>query len=227
MPPVSHRDDSLSIPRDPFQCHRCTDGPGTVLQFMGTGAFTFAGRMFWHLVEKFEAPMQNGPVPATALTPRPPLMFRDLLERSPSLQTFDAAEWAAMIGARSAHYGQEAVVIDPPDDPNDPPHSSSESTPNWLSPVLAERRIRDIVGDNVFAVLAGPMLDQWQTNKENYSPKSPQDSLLLVDGLLERLSESFTCFGGGPRWDIGRLDQTVRDWCYTIISTPSQVEGIE
>ena len=96
---------------DPFQCHRCTDGPATVLPFLGSGAFSFAGRIFWHLVERFETERGNDhlsePIRMSPAMNSPPLRFQDLLEKSNSSHSIEPKNWIKMVEARIAYRRQE------------------------------------------------------------------------------------------------------------------------
>ncbi|KAK2606329.1 hypothetical protein QQS21_003260 [Conoideocrella luteorostrata] len=211
---AGQRNSHLSVLRDPFQCNRCQNGPATLLPFLGAGAFTFAGRMFWYLVEKYEAAKHDSlQLPARATLPK----FRDLLDQSTS-QNIDPVYWIKMTEARLARYRQAAGSV-PPTSQDTLVAEEPTSAPKWLSPILAEQRIRHIVGDHVFAVLAAPMLDRWEVNRGN----PVHDNVELIEGLLDRLSELYECSGDGPRWNASTFDWAVGDWCRSIIGAPAMV----
>ncbi|CAM1509641.1 Fc.00g033800.m01.CDS01 [Cosmosporella sp. VM-42] len=219
-----------SIRPDPFQCHRCTDGPAAILPFLGSGAFTFAGRVFWYLVEKFEATKHDYSSQSLSRPPTlkrmPSLQFRDLLDESKSLQNLDTAHWIAMIEARLADHRQHVVLGDLDASSANLLKRTLEAQDlarkdaplKWISPMSVEKRIRAIVGDDVFAVLATPALARWEARGRNHE-YAVEDSTELIDGLFENLSESYVCFGDGPQWNIETFDVALRRWCLSIIDT--------
>ncbi|KAF7561269.1 hypothetical protein G7046_g2887 [Stylonectria norvegica] len=222
-----------SIRTDPFHRHRCTNGVSTVLPFLGSGAFTFAGRVFWYLVEKFESTKQEYtsqlPSRSSMMSQKPLRQFRDLLNKSRSLQNLDTAQWIAMIEARIADRKQHVVLGDLDASSVNALERSLEAQElarkdapsKWISPMTVEQRVRAIVGDDVFAVLATPALARWEARGRNqdHAVQDPQDGMELIDGLFENLAESFVCFGDGPHWNIETFDAELRRWCLSIIDT--------
>lgn len=213
------------IAPDPFQRHRCDNAVAAVLPFLGGGAFTVAGRIFWHIVKKLE----TGKHPSPSLQENPfvkgPLRFSDLLHKSKVFQDIEPSRWVAMIEARLAYR-------EPQPDPHDADNMSlgspiksvertqaevnhSDSNVNWLSIMSAEERIRAVVGDEVFAVLATPGLD---SHEDNNRITHSQHSVTIIDDLLDSLSESFVCFGNGPQWTMETFDGALRQWCYSVIN---------
>lgn len=193
---------------DPFQLCGCREGLGAILPFMGRRGLTFAGRMFWHLVERSEAAMAPGSA-LQALSQTD--MSYELKEFVQSLdfEGIDIKSWATAIQERVESHQRTAVADVPP-----LPIASDTQVwqgSRWLSPVFAERRIREIVGDEVFGVLASPMLD------EMHRKKSALAGSPLINDLLDKLTGSYVCYGSGPHWEVNSLDATVGEWCRSII----------
>lgn len=193
---------------DPFQLCGCKDGFGAILPFMGRGGLTFAGRMFWHLVERCEAATAPGSALQVLSLTDVSYEFQELV-KSLDCRRVDIKSWATAIQRRVESHQRTAVADVPPL----PLASDTQmwQTSRWLSPVFAERRIREIVGDEVFGVLASPMLDEMQ-RKNSALVGSP-----LINDLLDKLTGSYVCYGSGPHWEANSLDATVGEWCRSII----------
>ena len=78
--------------------------------------------------------------------------------------------------------------------------------------------MRVIVGDDVFSVLATPLLQRWESNGRRKNVFDHRNSD-LIEGFLDTLSDSYVCFGDGPRWDIESFDVVLKDWCLSIIGS--------
>lgn len=228
---------TVTIYRDPFHCHKCTEGAASILPFLGKGAFTFAGLIFWHLVEKHEARVhakQTIPwyqqVPQRALeaggtvtdpgTCETPPRLSDIIYQAPLVEDTNAAVWIEMAEARMQYYSKQSERFPTEDDSNDLV-VSQDTSHDWLSPISAEQRIRSIVGDQVFAVLATPAIERWERKNRNRS-YTRDENKVLVDGLLDRLSETFVCMGNGPHWDAKDFDSMFLEWCSPITGFQAQ-----
>ncbi|TPX09062.1 uncharacterized protein E0L32_001676 [Thyridium curvatum] len=222
-----------SVSRDPFQYYRCEHGAATVLPFLGMGALTISGRIFWHLTEKFEAALYGDLIsPRNSLehsttAAEPPPRLVDLLRRSKSMQHTEPYQWIAMVDERVDLARREAArdgiehpsrleTLQFPIIDHDTP-SSTGSGIDWLSPITAEKRIREIVGDDVFAVLATPALDRWEARHNHRHESQQSEGADLIESFLDILSNSFVCFGDGPRWARAKFDDLLRAWCLSLI----------
>lgn len=221
-------DPRLSIDRDPFQRSEYTTGSAVVLPFLGAGAFTLAGRMFWSVVKRFEAAVHDCGLPRhlrpsiykPMALPYPTLSdLRDQsacfwdIEPDPWLATIDArlARQNAIAGSADTAYSitQSDLILVEKD-----PASRETSNLKWLSPISAEQRIRAVVGDDVFAVLASPQAECREMDAKGYPGLS---SIAAIDGFLDKLAESYVCFGDGPQWDMSTFDDSLRGWCHSLI----------
>lgn len=215
---------------DPFQCSPCAEG-AAIMPFLGAGAFTFAGRIFWHLIEKHEELLKkqklllqsNGltsePVYTSDATSRR-AAFIDLLSVAGTVRDVDPSSWVGMIEKRLGVYhkewschtisrGEVHRVLQPPMVGS----SRDLNACQMLSPFTAAQRVRSVVGDDVFAVLAQPVVDRFERKRDAHRA---EDSGELVDGFLDMLAETFMCDGFGPLWDVRQFDESLRSWLSSV-----------
>ena len=181
---ITLADSQTTILRDPFHCYRCSDGPAALLPFLGPGAFTFAGRIFWHLVERYETAQYENtvlsqPLETYTVESKPSLELIDFLDQSTHLQHVEPAGWIEEIEAHvasrrdkfnnSAYLGASDLSRKAAGAPHHVYHRRAPS--HWLSPMSAEQRMRAIVGDDVFALLVSPALDRWQAKQRRHGSK--------------------------------------------------------
>ena len=235
---IAQSTNMLTMYRDPFQCTTCTEGAAAVLPFLGPGAFTFAGLIFWHLVEKHEArahaqePPLAFPRPQLELEQRAlepvgvwistddggvPLRFTDLITQTSPGHASDTEAWIKMTEARMKYYQIQSQGHSSEHGSHTSPASQTKRR-NWLSPITAEQRIRAIVGDQVFSVMATPAIERWEKKNRDRAQalQSLDESRVLVDGLLDKMSETFVCMGNGPHWDARDFDSMFLEWCSPI-----------
>ncbi|KAJ1329771.1 hypothetical protein MN608_06507 [Microdochium nivale] len=227
---------------DPFQRVLGENWLTTMLPYLGNGAFTLSGRLFWRLVAKWEVitrthlDVQTAPVhlltassaPGTSLPWR---SVKDLLDYSIRQQKENAVHeqdmkaWRDVISSRLSYGFDNGILAI-----LDPRSRGDEALPQkqnnrWLTPMQVEERIRFVVGNEVFAILARPVLDRWE-EKVKKRPEGAHSlldcdvlgdgndgvPLLLIDTLLNWVVEQYTCFGDGPRWSLKRLDEGLQEW---------------
>jgi hypothetical protein len=211
-----NRPESVHHWHDPFYSQRCVSGAATVLPYVGAGAFTIAGRIFWHLIDYLDAStaMSVDVLAAAATGPdkhRNRTGLQELINRSGTMMHFNPAEWSAAINSRMETYTRHGLV-----EVQDP--KVREWTPGtWLSPMMAEQRIRSVVGDDVFSLLATPLLSRWEAAKSKRGNiRAPSDYTEVVDTFLRILPSRYVCFGDGPRWRLQEFDEALRDWCVSV-----------
>ncbi|KAH7033599.1 uncharacterized protein B0I36DRAFT_348636 [Microdochium trichocladiopsis] len=215
----------MEIINDPLQRVACDSWLGTILPFLGSGAFTLAGRIFWRLTAHWEA-MTNmhQVVQLPARLPAVPIQstqwpsLRDLMYGSvyQDLHEFDVESWKDSVSSRLSYSHGHGIL---------PIHDSKtrNKTPvRWLTPTEVEQRIRYAVGNEVFAVLTQPTLERWEKSgdvfafkhgPEGSARKEMADGEDLVDALLDWVVANYTCFGDGPRWSLRQFDEGLREWC--------------
>jgi hypothetical protein len=214
---------------DPFQFAGSASPPADILPFIGAGAYTFAGYMFWSIMQKFkeevdESRMHGDHAEEGQLVRNLPRINFQQFEDSSNLywdmktsflisvvQT--RLEWLnekksnysgnmgkSSVEMMSWHGLQRLVELDYA--------SRGEDVANWLSPMGVEGRLRKVVGDEVFAVLAATAKENMATNTFNAMP--------ILDKLFDKLTHTCVCFGDGPRWNIHVFDRILGDWLNTI-----------
>lgn len=234
----------------PIRCKECEAINTSVLQFIGVSSFNFASILFWHIFLKHEAMHHGQEtllewqhrklrlLKAAGVTVdsegdvKVPL-YPNLVLQAASLQDSEPEAWLSKVESRldyckrqsiryylSAQNGQHGDMAQPHPYQWVEPTASSENTHKWLSPTCAERRIRFIVGEEVFAAMAGPMIERWEQSKDIRMPKGSTE---MIDRLLDSLSDTLACSGDGPQWDTEVFDATVMEWCLAV--TRSQTDA--
>ena len=222
---------------DPFQYLAVNTPPPDMLPYLGNGAYCFAGRIFWAVLEMtmdsmyelcFLEPADPGLKPFVTIKPRSG--FHRVVERldpaTPSRITYlSALSEAQMTEAESAQAGDSTISSLATDNSDKIVRSSW-----WLSqlierervhyetadrvPVLTlaevEKRVRHIVGDDVFSVISRAAIDSMQKQE------SDKTGGVLLEGLLSGLGETFMCFGNGPCWNARDFDAVLRKWLSSI-----------
>ena len=222
---------------DPFQYLAANTPPPDMLPYLGNGAYCFAGRIFWAVLEMtmdslyelcFLEPADPGLKPFVTIKPRSG--FHRVVERldptTPSRITYlSALNEAQITEAESTKPGNSTIGSLATDNGDKIVRSSwwlsqlierervyYETTDRGLLLTLAdvEKRVRHIVGDDVFAVLSRAAIDSMQKEE------SDKTGGVLLGGLLLGLGETFMCFGNGPCWNARDFDGVLRKWLLSI-----------
>ncbi|RYP53600.1 hypothetical protein DL768_001464 [Monosporascus sp. mg162] len=245
-------EDYIMIHPDPFHCHQSTNGAALVLQFLGPAAFTFAGCIFWHIIGKQEAllraqanllkykhrAMRQQHLFMTGRSDsfdEPSMVLSELVPVTGLVQESGPEDWLSMIERRLDHYrlrGQRYAAThagrQPVPGPLYTPSSSfDELSHRWLTPLTIEQRIRAIVGDALFAVLVSPAVNRFEQDNGYYIKEESKErgEAVLIDGLLDLLSENFVCRGTGPLWDTAVFDQTFAWWFASVTGNQPAAYG--
>lgn len=220
-----------SIPPGSLQPHRCHKDMSIVLPFVGAAAFTFSGLMFWHLVERNEAlsELQTATRPLSITEQQSCMgLFQQSAVWPHASTTFWINEIKVRLTTRYAiMYGPSPpVVLSPGSSSSSSPTDGPFQQTSWLSIMDAEKRVRDIVGEAVFAFLTGPALETWAACTEGRLPggklevRRPGE---VVSGLLGALSDIHQCSEDGPGWDMRGFDDVVRRWCHSVIDKAAPI----
>lgn len=234
----------FTIYPDPLHCSSCRQGIAVATPFLGSGAFTFSGRLFWHIVDRHESGVHVHESLEEYRRRKQWLMdttlpmsdsdsddmetrLQDLVARNPTA-TAGGNTWHTMIESRTNYHKENKNYIPAPASARNHCHPKAwaaesagrlkvyRQARNWLSLTTVEKRLRAIVGDEVFAVMATRMLERWEKRDRDGRPL--QDSPELMEGFLDRLSASVICLGElGPHWDLEDFDTMFREWCSSVM----------
>lgn len=222
------------------RCKECEAINSSLLKFIGVSSFDFASILFWHIFLKHEA-QHHGQETLLQWQNRKQRLLTsagvlaeaqgqaahpNLVMQAASLQNSGPEAWLAKVEARLDYCKRQSfsyyLTNKAGQDAGSPlaeEHewlenmSSGEAPKKWLSVTCVECRIRFIVGEEVFAAIAGPVIDRWEQGKDMLTLK---ESTGMIDKLLDALSDTLICSGNGPRWDVGVFDATVKEWCLSV-----------
>jgi hypothetical protein len=195
---TQHRLD-FSVWLDPLHYLRVSLPPQDLLPYLGTGADTFAGLLFWSVMEH----SQSGCSYHDTGT-----IIKAGLGHSAATKDIKPSFIQTMARARieyknTGSISQEHAVAGE-DDLGlvlcrlvEADYRSKGKDPNqWLSCVGIEKRIRRAVGDGGLNLLG-----QAANGRGNLTLHS------LLEGMLCKLYDTSVCFGDGPRWNVEVVDQ--------------------
>ncbi|KAL2203303.1 hypothetical protein CC79DRAFT_1326042 [Sarocladium strictum] len=230
---------------DQNRCRECEAINSSLLKFIGVSSFDFASILFWHIFLKHEA-QHHGQETLLQWQHRKQRLLTsagvlaeaqgqtahpNLVMQAASLHNSAPGVWLSKVEARLdyckrqsfAHYlaaktGQDAGAGPAEGHEWLENKTSGDGPQKWLSVTCVESRIRFIVGEEVFAAIAGPVIDRWEQGKDMLKLKQSTE---VIDKLLDALSATLICSGNGPRWDVGTFDATVKEWCLSV--TKSQI----
>ncbi|KAK0389905.1 hypothetical protein NLU13_3478 [Sarocladium strictum] len=218
--------DASKLDKQPMRCKECENINTSLLRFIGVSSFNFASILFWHIFLKHQASHHNQDtlvewqlrkerlltaagvkVDSKGGVVVPP--YPNIVLEAAALQDSGPEAWLSKVEARldyckrqSVHYylsresGQHGDAVQPCVYPWVDTASPNGGIHQWLTPTCAEQRIRFMVGEEVFAALASPMIERWEQGKDIRKPKEATD---MIDKLLDRLVDTLMCSGDGPR----------------------------
>lgn len=217
---------------DPFQCAACSEGMAVILPFFGPAAFTFSGRIFWRMMEMHEATSHADDSPSlvkqrlraaehsiTGTAHGDMDSFRAALDMGQTCgqgldpvirESFTLLE-KRLQSAREGRCSPEKQVKAQ----LRASHPAQATSGEMLSLLHAEKRFREAVGDDVFAVVAQPAVDHWEARHRYLENPGGHD---LIDGFFDRLFETSICTGGGPQWRSEVFDECLQEWVRLITS---------
>ncbi|KAI2465482.1 hypothetical protein F4781DRAFT_424744 [Annulohypoxylon bovei var. microspora] len=187
--------------------------PDDILPYLGPGSKTFAGVLFWDLMDHSQRKC-----------PRPHSDEVTLIQRGLSHSKV-TENWAisyihAMVDARQEY--RQTGSISPQyasaaeqdlgtivrDRITAEYHDLGKDPDQWLSTQGIEKRVRSMVGDDAFALL-------------ETAAKGEGDPALryFFENIECKLHETCVCFGDGPRWNVDIVDGLFLDWAHTAFWT--------
>ncbi|KAI2778039.1 hypothetical protein F4815DRAFT_478533 [Daldinia loculata] len=183
--------------------------PDDIIPYLGPGSKTFAGILFWSIMDHAQKKCTRSHTETTAS------LIQRALDHSTATENWTITYIYAMVEARqeyrrtgsiSAQYAPAAER----DLPNlirsriDADYHARGIDPNqWLSAVGIEGRVKSMIGNDSFAIL--------ETAAKGEGSLSLQDSL---EAMKCKLAETCVCFGDGPRWNVDVVDALFLDWIY-------------
>ncbi|RFN55261.1 hypothetical protein FIE12Z_514 [Fusarium flagelliforme] len=187
-----------SVWLDPLHYLRVSLPPQDILPYLGPGAESFGGLLFWSVMEHSQSGCAN----------HDRAIIKSSLGHSEATQDIKPSFVHTMVRARieyrkTGSISQEHAVAAENDlglvlcNLVEADYRSKGKDPNhWLSCVAIEKRIRKAVGDPGISVLAGA------ANRQGNSALHS-----LLEEVLCKLYDNCVCFGDGPRWNVQVVDR--------------------
>lgn len=187
-----------SVWLDPLHYLRVSLPPQDILPYLGPGAESFGGLLFWSVMEHSQSGCANHGT----------TIIKSSLSHSEATQDIKPSFVHTMVRARieyrkTGSISQEHAVAAENDlglvlcNLVEADYRSKGKDPNqWLSCVAIEKRIRKAVGDHGVGVLV---------RVANRQGTSALHSLL--GEVLCKLYDNCVCFGDGPRWNVEVVDR--------------------
>ncbi|KAI0896175.1 hypothetical protein F4806DRAFT_496295 [Annulohypoxylon nitens] len=189
---------------------RIDDPPRDIVPYLGKGMKTFAGRLFWNcgeclldLCHKAEAYNNINPLVAREANER----IWNMVQHSPPLH--NTRYIIALAEARREFRDRGYIESNNPAGEADSAEILHKQVLEdyekrggdaaiWLSPREVENELRRLMSDGLYGRVEC-VLDNWGSNPEG-------DPLTkMVQSLIHAMSNSFICFGNGPRWRADRV----------------------
>ncbi|KAI1210030.1 uncharacterized protein F4807DRAFT_82381 [Annulohypoxylon truncatum] len=189
--------------------------PDDILPYLGPGSKTFAGILFWDLMDHSQNKCKRPHSDDVTI-------IRRGLGHSKVTENWAVSYIHAMVDARqeyrrtgsispqyasAAEQDLGAMVRDR----ITAEYQAQGKDPNqWLSTLGIEKRVRAMVSDDAFARLEA-------VAKGEGDPALRQ----FFENIECRLHETCICFGDGPRWSIDIVDGLFLSWVYTAFRSPT------
>ncbi|KAI1759949.1 hypothetical protein GGR53DRAFT_470791 [Hypoxylon sp. FL1150] len=194
--------------------------PDDIIPYLGPGSKTFAGLLFWSLMDHAQKKCTRQHTDFTVLLTKA-LGHSKVTEDWP-VRYIEAMVEARLEYKRTGSISQKYASAAEPDLPTVVrdrvivDYHSRGIDPNlWISVMGIEKRVKRMVGDATFTVLEA-------------AAKGEGDPVLqqLFEIIECKLHETCICFGDGPRWNVNIVDGIFLDWVHTAFWT-SQITGVE
>ncbi|KAI0129217.1 hypothetical protein F4776DRAFT_664612 [Hypoxylon sp. NC0597] len=183
--------------------------PDDILPYVGKGAKTFAGILFWSMMDHSQNKCTREHTEITTL-------IRRGLRHSKVTEGWAITYIQAMVEARQ-EYRQTGSISPQYASAAEPDlgtvmherikaeyHAQGKDPDQWLSAMGIEKRIRSIVDNDAFAIL------------ETVARGGGNPFLRHLFEMTKcKLSESCICFGDGPRWSVDVVDRLFLNWVHT------------
>ncbi|KAM5379423.1 hypothetical protein ACJZ2D_004121 [Fusarium nematophilum] len=186
---------------DPLNSMRVSLAPEDILPYLGPGSTTFAGRLFWSVMEHTQGGCKS-PHSDTAS------LIRTALSHSRATRDIKASfirnmadarleyKRTGSIGPENAAAGERDLGMVLHERVEKDYRERGKDPSLWLSLVAIERRVRGIAGDAAFALLEEAAADRGGVALKE-----------MLNGIKCSMSDEAVCFGDGPRWHIEVVDK--------------------
>ncbi|KAI1472631.1 uncharacterized protein F4812DRAFT_19615 [Daldinia caldariorum] len=174
--------------------------PDDIIPYIGSGSQTFAGDLFWSV-------MDHAQKKCTRSHPGTTNLIQKALSHSKATENWTITYIYAMIEARQEyrHTGSISARYASAAEPDlssiarnriEADYRSRGIDPRrWLSAADIERRVKTMIGSESFAIL--------EAAAKGEGDPCLQESLAVTKCML---AENCICFGDGPRWDVDAVD---------------------
>ncbi|KAF7538197.1 hypothetical protein G7054_g3192 [Neopestalotiopsis clavispora] len=200
---------------NPMRYIRIDKPPEDIVPYLGDAADTMAGRLFWAVMEHARSSChhEHHALGREEFAASRNPCIRRMMQHSATLQAVSHGLIKAMVEARLEyrHLGYISAEYAGAADPDTMRslrrsvtaefNSRNQDVNMWVDAIGVEARVRSFLGPDCFILLekaAGRPEDG----------KSHQSLSVAVD----RLIESFICFGDGPRWNVHGVDDIFSSW---------------
>ncbi|CAF3607573.1 unnamed protein product [Fusarium graminearum] len=188
-----------SVWLDPLHYLRVSIPPQDLLPYIGPGAETFAGLLFWSVMEH----SQSGCLRHDVVSNVKACLGHSSVTRDIKPTFIQTMARARIEYKKTGSISQEHAVAGEDDLGlllcklvEDDYRSNGKDPNQWLSCVSIEKRIKRAIGDYRLGFLT--LAADGQANSTLHS---------LLEVVLCKLYDSSVCFGDGPRWDVKVVDQ--------------------
>ncbi|KAI0894873.1 hypothetical protein F4806DRAFT_497578 [Annulohypoxylon nitens] len=183
--------------------------PDDILPYLGPGSKTFAGILFWDLMDHSQKKCKRPHSDDAAL-------IRRGLGHSKVTENWAVDYVQAMVEARQeyrltgsispqyASAAEQDLGLMMRDRITAEYQAQGKDPNQWLSTLGIEKRVRSMVGDDAFTRLEAVA-------------KGEGDPILryFFENIECKLHETCICFGDGPRWSVDIVDGLFLNWVYT------------
>ncbi|CAH0004478.1 unnamed protein product [Clonostachys byssicola] len=191
---------------DPFHYMSISLPPEDIVPYLSGGLNTFAGRLFWFMLEHSQGRCEND-------HEEPRQFHQRIVGHSQAMGGVSLSFAQKMVEARLQHRrtGCVAAEIAPAAELDlamvictkvqEDYERKGDNMAQWMSCQAVEEHIREILGEDAFTRLQVAFL-------ENGHPFVKRE----VDKLYCKLYDTFVCFGDGPRWTVDTINELVFEW---------------
>ncbi|CAH0018929.1 unnamed protein product [Clonostachys rhizophaga] len=191
---------------DPFHYMNISLPPEDIVPYLGAGSNTFAGRLFWFMLEHSQVRCENNH--------EEPIEFHQrIVGHSQAMEGVSLSFAQTMVEARLEHRrtGSIAAEIAPAAEIDlamvictrvqEEHEKKGDNMAQWMSCQAVEEHIQEILGEDTFTRLQVAFLE----NGHPFVKKK-------VEKLYCKLYDTFVCFGDGPRWTIDTVNELIFEW---------------